>query len=103
MENKDFRISPKVVWILVIGNILLIIIGALAKILHWEISQLFLIMGIIFFFSTWIIILSDMTMNIIYNKTFWIMSMFIIPMITGILYLFMRNKLLRLGNKYSVS
>ena len=100
MKNQDFRISPKIVWILVIGNILLTIIGAFARIQHWEFSQILLTIGIIFFFSTWIIILSDMTMNKIYNKTFWIMSMFIIPMISGIFYLIMRNKLLRLGNKF---
>ncbi len=100
MEKQDFRINTKIVWILVIGNILLITIGALAKILHWEFSQIFLIVGLIFFFSSWIIILSDMTMNKIYNKTFWIMSMFILPMISGIFYLIIRNKLLRLGNKF---
>lgn len=100
MGNQDFRISPKIVWILVIGNILLTIIGALARIEHWEFFEIFLTIGIIFLFSTWIIILSDMTMNKIYNKAFWIISLFIIPMISGIFYLIMRNKLLRLGNKF---
>ncbi|HEY9169194.1 MAG TPA: hypothetical protein VIN72_06880 [Lutibacter sp.] len=100
MEKQDFRINTKIVWILVIGNIFMTTIGALAKIQHWEYSQLLLTVGIVFFFSTWIIILSDMTMNKIYNKTFWIMSMFIIPGISGVFYLIMRNKLLRLGNKF---
>ncbi len=100
MEKQDFRIDLNTVWVLVIGNILLTIIGALFKILHWEFSQLLLITGMIFFFSSWIIILSDMAKNKIYNKTFWILSMFILPMISGIFYMIMRNKLIRLGGKF---
>ncbi|WP_277875413.1 PLDc N-terminal domain-containing protein [Aequorivita sp. KMM 9714] len=52
------------------------------------------------FFSTWIIILSDMVKNKIYNKTFWIMTMFILPFISPIFYLIQRNRLIRLGQKF---
>lgn len=101
MENKDFKIGVKTVWLLVIGNLFLTIIGALAKIQHWEFSQIFLTVGLVIFFSTWIIILSDMVKNKIYNKTFWILTMFIIPSIATIFYLIQRNKLLRLGQKFA--
>lgn len=100
MENKDFRIDLKIVWILVIGNLFLTFVGALFKILHWEFSQLLLTISLIIFFSSWIIILSDMTKSKIYNKTFWVLSMFILPMISGIFYITMRNKLIRLGDKF---
>lgn len=99
--EKDFIIGIKTVWFLVIGNLLLLILGALAKILHWEFSQIFLTVGLMLFFSTWIIILSDMVKNKIYNKTFWIVTMFIMPTIATIFYLIQRNKLLRLGQKFS--
>lgn len=101
MKNQDFKIGIKTVWFLVIGNLLLTIFGAFAKIQHWEISQVFLTLGLMIFFSTWIIILSDMVKNKVYNKTFWILTMFIMPTIVSIIYLVQRNKLLRLGQKFS--
>ena len=101
MENQDFKIGIKTVWLLVIGNFFLTVLGALAKIQHWEFSQFFLTVGLMLFFSTWIIILSDIVKNKIYNRTFWILTMFIMPTIATIFYLIQRNKLLRLGQKFS--
>ena len=101
MNNQDFKISFKTVWFLVVGNILLTVFGAFAKIQHWEFSQFFLTVGLMLFFSTWTIILSDMVKNKIYNKTFWILTMFIMPTIATIFYLIQRNKLLRLGKRFS--
>jgi len=100
MENQDFKIGIKTVWFLVAGNLLLTVFGALSKIQHWEFSQFFLTVGLMFFFSTWIIILSDMVKTKIYNKTFWIITMFIMPFIAIIFYLIQRNKLIRLGQKF---
>lgn len=99
MENNDFKINTKTVWVLVIGNNFLIFLGAIAKIQHWEFSEYLLTSGIMVFFSSWIIIFSDMLKNKIYHKVFWIMSMFIIPFITSILYLLQKDKLIRLGSK----
>lgn len=99
MNNQDFKISFKTVWFLVVGNILLTVLGAFAKIQHWESSQILLTIGLMLFFSTWVIILSDMVKNKIYNKTFWIMTMFITPSISQIFYIIQRNKLIRLGEK----
>ena len=101
MKNVDFKISFKAVWFLVIGNILLTVIGAFAKIQHWDYFQFFLTVGLMLFFSTWVIILSDMVKNKIFNKTFWIMTMFIMPPIASIFYMIQRNKLIRLGQKLS--
>ncbi|WP_159023737.1 hypothetical protein [Formosa sp. L2A11] len=100
MENQDFRISIKTVWILVIGNALLTIMGAFAKIKHWEFSQILFTVGLILLFSTWLIVISDMTKNKIYNKIFWLISMFIFPTISPLIYLIQRNKLIRLGNRF---
>lgn len=99
MNNQDFKISFKTVWFLVVGNILLTVVGAFAKIQHWDYSQLLLTIGLMLFFSTWVIILSDMVKNKIYNKTFWIVTMFIMPSIATIFYMIQRNKLIRLGEK----
>jgi len=99
MENRDFKISIKIVWVLAIGNFLLTSLCAFAKIRHWEFFHFVLTLGLILFFSTWIITISDMIKNKIYNKTFWVMSMFILPTIAPIFYLIQRDKLIRLGNK----
>ena len=100
MENNNFKISIITVWVLAIGNILLTIVGALAKIQHYEFSQLLLISGLTLFFSTWLIVISDMLKNKIYNKIFWIMTMFTLPHISSIFYLIQRDRLIRLADKF---
>ncbi len=100
MENNDFKISIKTVWVLAIGNILLTIVCALAQKQHYEFSQLLLTGGLIIFFSTWLIVISDMLNNKIYNKKFWIISMFTLPHISSIFYLIQRDKLIRLADKF---
>ncbi|AFU69716.1 hypothetical protein P700755_003044 [Psychroflexus torquis ATCC 700755] len=102
MENQDFKISIKTVWVLVIGNFLLTILGAFAKVQHWEFSQVLLTIGLIIFFSTWIIVFSDMAKNRINNKFFWMISMFILPTISPLIYLIQRNKLIRLENSFGL-
>ncbi len=101
MTQQDFKISFKTVWFLVISNFLLTIFGAFAKIQHWDYFQILLTIGLMLFFSTWVIILSDMVKKKIYNKTFWVISMFIIPSIATIFYMTQRDKLIRLGKKLS--
>ncbi len=101
MENNDFKISITTVWVLAIGNILLTIVGALAKFQHYEFSPLLFTGGLILFFSTWLIVISDMLKNRIYNKIFWIITMFTLPHISSIFYLIQRNKLIRLAGKFN--
>lgn len=100
MENQDLKIDIRTVWFLVIGALLLITLGALAKIQHWEFTQIFLTVGLMLFFAAWVIILSDMVQNKIYNKAFWVITMFITPPISVFFYLVQRNRLLRLGQKF---
>lgn len=103
MKTKEFKINSKIVWLLVIGNILITLIGAFAKILHWSFSESWLTVGLILFFSSWIIIISDMYKNEIYNRKFWILSMFILPAISPLIYMIQRNKLIRLGKGFNLS
>lgn len=100
MKNQDFKISIKTVWILVIGNFLLSMFIITAEIRLWEFSDIIMTVGLMLFFSTWIIVLSDMVKNKIYNKSFWILTMFITPSISTFFYLVQRNKLIRLGQKF---
>ena len=75
MENNDLRVSINLVWVLAIGGILLIIVGAEAMLHHWGFEYWPLLVGSFLFIATWIVVISDMARSKIYNKTFWIMSM----------------------------
>ncbi len=94
MENQDFKISIKTIWVLVIGNGLLIFVALFTKLMHWELSQVLLIAGLMLFLLTWVIIFTDMLKHNIYNKSFWVSSMFCVPYFSSILYLVQRNKLI---------
>ena len=101
MKQKDFIIDKGMVLFLVIGSLLLTLLGAIAKVEHWYFSQPLLTIGLFLFFSTWIIVFSDVVKNNIYNKTFWIVSLFIMPFIAVLFYVIQRERLLRLGQKFS--
>lgn len=94
MNNQNFKIDIKYLWALLIGSMVLTIIGAVAKTQSREYSQFVLASGLILYISTLIIIISDMSKNKIRNKTFWIVSMFIIPAIASIVYLLQRKNLI---------
>lgn len=48
----------------------------------------------------WIIIFADIYNNKIYNKTFWIWSMFVFSTVAIFVYPFMRSMLIRLAEKH---
>lgn len=48
----------------------------------------------------WIIIFVDILNNKIYNKVFWIMSMFILSTLAIVVYPFIRERLISMGEKY---
>jgi len=100
MENQDFKVSIKTVWSLVFGNLVFTILGAFTKIQHWKFSEVLLTICLILFFSTYIIVLSDIIKNKVYNKTFWVISMFILPTISPIFYIIRRSKLIQHENKF---
>lgn len=97
MNNRDFRLSFKTVWFLVIGNFLFTFFGTLAKLQHWDHAEVYLMIGVILFFQTWLIILIDMVKNKIRNKNFWIITMFIIPSLVPIFYMIQRDKLIEIS------
>lgn len=47
----------------------------------------------------WIIVFVDVVRSKIYNKTFWIISMIVLPFIAPAFYLFQRKKLLHFRDK----
>lgn len=98
MKNKQFIYNPKIIWIYLISSYLLIFVGALAKLEGWGFSQSALTAGIILFFLTWLIIVIDIVKTSILNKTFWIISIILLPQIASLFYMILRNRLIRLGS-----
>ncbi len=46
----------------------------------------------------WLIIFIDILRTSIYNKTFWIITMIVVPFLAPVFYLFQRKKLIHLQN-----
>ncbi len=57
---------------------------------------------IAFLSGFWIIVLLDMILNKLHDKTFWILSMFFIAFMAPVVYLFRRQKTLREPARYSI-
>ena len=85
--------NENTVWFLVFGNLMLPVFGAVAKLQHWQFSERLLTVALLFFFITWVLVFMEMVQNKIHNKTFWLLSLFIMPFISAFVYLFRRDRL----------
>ncbi len=101
MENnseKDLRVSPIIMWILVIINIYLSFSWVFGLISLSD-ASLFLSMSFGISFATWIIFLSDIIKSNIYNKKWWLVMMICTPLIAEPIYLIQREKLINLQKR----
>lgn len=102
MENKNFTLTLKIVWFLVASTLLLSFIAFFAAVYQWEYKHIFTTLSLMFFFASWVIIFNDMVQHKIYNKLFWMLTMFTLPHLSILFYTIQRNKLLRLGQKLAL-
>lgn len=94
MSSSELQVSKRLVCIMVVVGILFTVLGTFFKILHWPLNNQLLTFGIFISGVSWIIIMADMIQQDIYNKGFWVLSMFVLPWLTPLLYLFRRNNLI---------
>ena len=80
------------VYILLIAGIILGVLGAVNKI-----STYYYQAGVAMFSIGWMIVFFDILKNKIYNKQFWVLSMFFVMPVTPIIYLIRRESLLSTG------
>jgi hypothetical protein len=99
-KQKPFLISVKIVWLLALANILLTAVGFLAYWQQWHKPQLLITFSSVVFLSTWLIVFLDMSRQKIYQKNFWVFSLFILPTLSPFMYLLQRQRLLRLGQRF---
>ena len=90
----------KIIWGFAALYILFSLFGIFTKFIYWGSSPTFIATSSLLFLGIWIIVLYDLLKNNVYNKVFWLISLFLIPMISVFFYLIKRNKMIRLGNKY---
>jgi len=99
MKNADYKLNHKLVLFLVLGHLLFGLLGAFAQVHEMDSAHFFLSVALVLFFSSWIVILSDLVKQRVFNKSFWILAMFITPSIAMVFYVFMRNRVIRIGEK----
>ena len=95
MSNTDLRVSKKLIGGMVIAGILFILLGAIFKIMYFSLASELLTFGLFISGVSWIIVMADMLQQELYNKGFWILTMFVLPWLTPLLYLYRRNKLIQ--------
>jgi len=81
-------------WLFLIAHLLLISTGVSAKILHLNYWQPLLISGIICLAISWLSVFLEIFVNQIYNRNYWLLSMFFLPTISPAYYMIRRKKLL---------
>ena len=100
MIGKKLPIPKNRLLIMLCFNIGVLIYGVITKIYNLDFSDFLYGAAVTVFLVTWIIVLVDIIRNKVYNKIFWLLSMFIIPHISSLFYIIQREKLIRLGDKF---
>lgn len=88
-------------WLLSGSLFSLTIIGGVANYFA-QVNDPLWLRAVILFNYLFLVILGivDISRNKIYNKTFWIITIIIMTPISGLIYMYQRNRLIRLGNRF---
>lgn len=70
-------------------------ISSQKSLLHWQEMDFLAWLSFLFLFGFWLILLLDMINERIYNKTFWMIAMLIMPWLAPSFYLFQRKTSIR--------
>lgn len=100
-DNRNyFLISPVVMWLLVALNYFFAILWLTGPEILRNSDFMW---GVVLATAlvTWVIFISDIVLSPVYNRSFWIISVVFISMITYPVYLIQRKKLQRLYFKFS--
>jgi hypothetical protein len=95
MENNYSKSVKRFLWAMVIGHLMLISYGAFSKIMHWPYWEVIMLAGFLCFSICWLVIFFEIIRKDIYNRTFWLVSMFILPTVSPVVYMIRREKLIR--------
>lgn len=90
----NIKISTNTIYILLTINAIFI---ALVSSIKGDMLMPTVFAFVAYSLALWVIILADMLSNPIYNKVFWIWSMFFIPVFSIFVYPFRRERLIQIG------
>lgn len=96
---NNFKVNPKKLWLAVIASYMFTILFGYTSFYEIEYSDFLKGVGIGSIISTAVLLFSDIINHNVYNKKFWILSLFIFIPITPLVYMIRRDKLIYLGNK----
>jgi len=99
MQKKVITINLAILWVFAVAGIILLVTGIWVGTSTRDLFLYVMIAGNALFIAPWIIILSELLKRNIHNKIFWVMSMFILPFLTVIVYLFRRQKIIISDNE----
>lgn len=92
---KRFNALKNIFWFLLMLSYTIFILQIISINGDWNLPSFLIHIARLLIFVVWIFCLVDMVKNKLYNKFFWILSMFILIPICLPSYLYLRNKLLR--------
>lgn len=93
MKLKFSKTDCLINWILVICHLSFISAGIVFKLFHWELWQPLLFIGVLSLFASWTVLFIEILRNRFSNKTLWILSMFVLPSVSPVVYLMRREKI----------
>jgi len=99
MQNAKYpaSINKTALWIILLAGLLIYLFGLWGNMQGWSFAGNLTLGGAGVFAAGWVILLVDMFRQPLYNKSFWILSMFILAPITPIVYLVRRDRFIRAG------
>ena len=92
---KNFKEYKPVIWLMLILSYLLIITEIIGIYQDWVLPKYLVYFSRLLVFLVWILCFIDILKNRLFNKTFWILSLFILTPICLPSYLYLREKLMR--------
>lgn len=95
MHFLSLKKHNKVYWTILIICYSIILFEIFTIYQKWNVTEVVFYLCHMVLFVLWLIILRDMIRNRLFNKAFWILSMFILPPICLPSYLWLRERLLR--------
>lgn len=101
MQENKITISHQLMWILIVISFSISLVSFYLNMQEINFPKLITYFNFGFFFVLWLILLVEMISHKIYNQTFWVMSMFILPPFTVLFYMIQRQRLKRLASNFT--
>jgi len=97
MKIEDFKISANIVFSIVTVSLMLTITSIFGMYFKWDYAIHLFFGSLIFALPCWLIAFYDLNKSKVYNKSFWLSSMILMPTVTPFFYLLRKKHILLNG------